>query len=416
MMPSKLINKKLESKLTDINRRDFIAKSAAATAAASLAGSPLDNAICAESENTNSITNFNFEKPNSLFHGHDWETLNPGFWKIENGALRRRLKNYGDRARHTGFPYHAETHGFKFETDYDPSLATGVIYSPLWDLKSGYALIVDFTYRGDRPAPAEKDNEKWQMYQDGFGLMGVAIGAKSVFESYTKIANAIQIGWMDDRHLKAFTPVRSRSRQSGIKPIADKSVTPSPAETIGLSSGDKCQLTVDVQPINEKQSKVKVAFALLAGDKKSVSFEFKMPTAKVEGYVGIASRGLIDFEVNNFKIEPGTNKPRNVGVADCLVCYPLGDTLKKVDGKWQVRFVGMFASDGKKIEIRVSDKENPDGGWAGVEIGGSAKLVNNDWRKNTSVVEVTLPFNPAQKTLYYTIWKDGVNVTADGRV
>ncbi|MFK7767247.1 MAG: twin-arginine translocation signal domain-containing protein [Mariniblastus sp.] len=401
-------------RLDDISRREFLAKSAAATAAVSIVGGAPSHALGAgTSKLASTITSFNFEKPDSLFHGHEWETLNPGYWKIENGALRRRLKNYGDRARHTGFPYHAETHGFKFETDYDPSLRTGVIYSPIWDLNSGYSLKVDFTFRGPRPVAEEKDNSDWQMYQDGFGLMGVAIGAKSVYESYTKIANATQIGWTDDGQLKILAPSRSRGKQSGVEPIEDKVLKSTSAESIKLAPGDQCQLKIVVAPINEKQSSIKVTF--VSGE-HSVSTSHTMPTGKVEGYVGIASRGLIDFEVNHFKVDPGTNKPRDIGVADCLVCYPLGDTLKKVNEKWQVRFVGMFASDGDKIEIRVSDAEKPESGWESVAVCGTAKLVNNAWRKNTSVVEVMLPFNPAEKTLYYTVWKDGQNVTADGRV
>ena len=42
----------------------------------------------------------------SLVHGPEWESLNPGFWQIKDGSLRRRLKNYGDRARRTGLRHH----------------------------------------------------------------------------------------------------------------------------------------------------------------------------------------------------------------------------------------------------------------------------------------------------------------------
>ena len=59
----------------------------------------------------------NFSRPDSLVHGSEWESLNPGYWQIKNGALRRRLKNIGDRARRTGFPYHSETHAKKEDGD-----------------------------------------------------------------------------------------------------------------------------------------------------------------------------------------------------------------------------------------------------------------------------------------------------------
>lgn len=37
-----------------------------------------------------------FNRPDALYHGAMWETLTPGDWKIEDGALRRRLSNVGD--------------------------------------------------------------------------------------------------------------------------------------------------------------------------------------------------------------------------------------------------------------------------------------------------------------------------------
>ena len=47
---------------------------------------------------------------------------------------------------------------------------------------------------------------------------------------------------------------------------------------------------------------------------------------------------------------------------------------------------------------------------------GTADIVNHQWRRNTATVEVKLPSNPADQTLYYTIWKDGQDVTSDGRI
>ena len=61
---------------------------------------------------------------------------------------------------------------------------------------------------------------------------------------------------------------------------------------------------------------------------------------------------------------------------------------------------------------------NPNQSAAGenVPVAGAAKIVNNDWRRNTSVTEVMLPFDPASTTQYYTVWKDGKDVTADTRI
>ena len=49
-------------------------------------------------------------------------------------------------------------------------------------------------------------------------------------------------------------------------------------------------------------------------------------------------------------------------------------------------------------------------------VAGSADIVNNEWRRNTATVHAQLPMNPANATLYYTVWKDGKNVTSDPRI
>jgi hypothetical protein len=150
---------------------------------------------------------------------------------------------------------------------------------------------------------------------------------------------------------------------------------------------------------------------------KSIVIEQTVNAPLTSGYTGVTSQGLVDFEVAEFSVDPFENKPLNVGVADCLSCYPLGDSLNENGkGEWTVKFIGLFASDGNKAELRISDSETPEGGWGKVPVAGMADIVNHQWRRNTAVIEATLPTNPAEKTLYYTIWKDGVNVTADNRI
>ena len=78
--------------------------------------------------------------------------------------------------------------------------------------------------------------------------------------------------------------------------------------------------------------------------------------------------------------------------------------------------VAVFAPDGEKTELRVASSEQPKGGWAKVPVAGSAMIVNNEFRRHTAVVTVTLPGSPAESNLYYTVWKDGKDVTADGRI
>jgi len=339
--------------------------------------------------------------PDSLYHGHSWQTLNPGFWKVENGALRRRMKNYGDRARKTGFPFHAVTHGFKFETKYDPSLLPCAIYSRQWKLKDKFSISATIILRADRPEPLEGDDPKWKMYNDGFGQFGIAFGAKSIYESYTRLFNTIRFVWSDDGKLSLLFSGKNRKK-------LNESI-----ETKKLAVGDTCRFKVDVKR-QGAQSKI-VATMMVGG--KTYRIEKLVPNHLTEGYVGVTSQGTLDFEVPEFSVDPQDNKPLSVGVADCLSCYPLGDSLtQNKDGNWTVKFIGMFASDGDKAELRVSDSEQPEGGWESVPVAGAAKIVNNAWRSNTSVILTTLPASPADKTLYYTIWKDGVNVTADSRV
>ena len=83
-----------------MERRDFLR---ATGTAAALASAPLS--LPAAPART-----LSFSGPDSLVHGPGWESLNPGYWQIKAGALRRRIKNYGDRARAAGFPFHYETH------------------------------------------------------------------------------------------------------------------------------------------------------------------------------------------------------------------------------------------------------------------------------------------------------------------
>jgi len=178
-----------------IDRREMMAASIASVTLAAAGPSLTQAAARTTLPVTTKISHV--ANPDSLYHGHSWQTLNPGFWKIENGALRRRMKNYGDRARKTGFPFHAVTHGFKFETKYDPSLLPCAIYARQWKLKEKFSVSASITYIASRPDPQEGDDPAWRMYTDGYGQFGIAFGARSIYESYTKIINAIRFVWSD---------------------------------------------------------------------------------------------------------------------------------------------------------------------------------------------------------------------------
>ncbi|MCH2375338.1 MAG: hypothetical protein MK538_14205, partial [Planctomycetes bacterium] len=72
-----------------------------------------------------------FERANSLYHGHQWESLNPGYWKVQDGALRRRLTNVGNRNPITRFPWHWSSGGQKVAPrtgDRTPNLPLGMVW------------------------------------------------------------------------------------------------------------------------------------------------------------------------------------------------------------------------------------------------------------------------------------------------
>ncbi|MGI9473770.1 MAG: hypothetical protein ACR2NZ_19670, partial [Rubripirellula sp.] len=225
-------------------------------------------------------------------------------------------------------------------------------------------------------------------------------------------------GWTDDRKLKILgAPQGKRAPQGGNVNRKDQVFAEIDAMT--LSEGDLCELTVQVGPTGGKANnggpRAKIS-ATLNANGSTCSIDYATALARTSGFAGIAARGLIDFEVNEFQVEPQKNQPLEAGVADCLVCYPLGDTLHEEEGKWIVRFVAMFGSDGEQMELRVANSPTPDGGWERVPVCGSGAIVNNEWRRHTAVADVTLPMNPSAATMYYTVWKDGVDVTNDGRV
>jgi Fe-S-cluster containining protein len=367
------------------SRRDFLKTSAAGAGAAA--------ALPAAAQWKPYVVGF--DGPDSLVHGKGWETLNPGYWQIKDHALRRRLSNYGDRARRTGFPFHSATAGKVMETDYDPSLPEGIIYQKQWNLRGDhFEFGAIFEFHGDRPEPAEGDNPDWKMYQDGYGYFGVAFGAKSVWESYGKNRNAIQIVWSDDGKFR-FLPEKKAQGKNAV------------ADAPKFKPGDTVELQVNV---TNKGAQSEVV-AKLGG----VEIRQHFRREATEGFFGITGRGLIDFGTKTVWTG-GDPKPAEVGELDCYACYPLGDSLKLDGDAWRVRFVSLFAADGEKAEVRIADSENPDGGWEKVAAAGSGAIVNHEWRRNTAVIEAKLPRNPADTDLFYTIWKDGVNVTSDPRI
>lgn len=388
-----------------MDRRDFL--KASATAALLAAG---ESNATAEATRDRMVLVDDFDRADSLYHGDDWESLNPGYWQIESGALRRRLTNYGDRARRTGFPYHYETHQqTAMPVEYDPSLPHGAIYRRDWYLTGNYMVSIEVTI-GDRSVePREGDDPEWKMYQPGYGLAGIVFGAKTQFDSYGVSNRALRVIWSDDGKLH-IQPPRGNRRRNQKQVVAN--VT-QPAEK--LKPGDR--VTILVRVSGDDPRTATVTGSIVTEDGTAVTATTNdVPRTLVEGWFGVVGRGLLDFEVNSVMIDPGDSEQRHAPQNDCLNCYALGTTLRREIDEWKVRFVGLFRSDGKQAEVRIADTSDPSGGWEDVPAAGRADIVSNAFRRNTAVIEATLPLNPADATLYYTVWKDGKNVTSDIRV
>ncbi|MGI9241396.1 MAG: hypothetical protein ACR2RV_11385 [Verrucomicrobiales bacterium] len=346
-----------------MKRRTFLKSSAASALAIPHLGQAAKQAVSAT-----------FAGADSLVVGPGWESLNPGYWQIRGGALRRRLKNYGDRARRTGFPYHYETHqGGKMPTEYDPSIPHGILWRRDWKLEGNYRLSLQGTVRGNVPEVPEGDRPEWKMYRPGYGMLGIAFGGKSLLEGYGRDRQTSIIGWTDDGALSVIKEPKQAKGKAAARP--------SSVEAFAMEPGDPFTLSIEVGGAGGGFATVTTT--LKSGEESVTLVREKVPRQRLEGYVGIAGRGLLDFEINQFSIEPGDNQPLEIGHADCCACYPLGDSLKNVGGDWRVKFVAVFASDGERAEVRVADSEQPAGGWEKVPAAGSAAIVDNAFRRNT---------------------------------
>ncbi len=367
-------------------------------------------AAAAASTSTLSARTVKFEAPDSLYHGDDWETLNPGYWQVEGNALRRRIHSLGDRARNTGFPYHYETHSprghSKMPVDYDPSLPPGLIWHRQWRLDGSYGLKAEGSVIAEAHGPRDSDSDGWKMYRKGYGALGVGFGSATLYQSFGQAGqngNAAWIAaWSDDGYFGVY-------EHGSDDVIAMERVAPP-------TKGDEFVIEVEVRSTGSNSGTLVARLTVNGSQAAELQVEGVDAKRHLSGFVGLAGQGLLDFNVRTFTVEPGKNEPLNPQLNDCHACYALGDTLRQIDGKWQVRFVGLFRSDGETAEVRVADTPNPAGGWQSVPVAASAPIVNSDFRRNTSVLDATLPRNPADTHLYFTIWKDGEDVTNDPRL
>jgi hypothetical protein len=386
-------------------RRSFLKTVASSTAVGPLFLASQSSITASDEGNEKTLVLDRFDRSDSWYHGDEWESLNPGYWKIEGKRLRRRIRNYGDRARRTGFPYHYETHrqnGGVMPVDYDPSLPHGSIYRRDWNLKSSFTIEMELAVRSFPKTQRPTDSKDWKMYQEGYSMAGIAFGAQNLFDSYATADLAWTASWMDDGYLEV-REGQGKQRQSHRS-----------KEALRLTPDTPAILTLKVNAEDPNSSSC--LFSIRAGG-KMISVELSdIEPSRLEGFVGVVGRGLLDFEVSHFSLLPGKNKPVEISLNECLNCYPLGATLKETSKGWGVRFVSLFRSDGNDAEIRIADSPNPAGGWTSIPAAGSAPIITNAFRRSTSVIDTILPGNPADKTYYYTVWKDGKDVTSDSRI
>lgn len=343
-----------------------------------------------------------FDRPDSRYHGHGWESLSPGYWKLEDKTLRRRLKNLGNRNPITNYPWHWSHGGKEIEDRRGgglPDLPMGMIWRRDWSLTGNFTLRAGFTIKALNP---EGRGEKG-------GYLGLAFGGESLFESREfrgapKGASSWMAIWEKQGVFKLTEHGQKERPLEGTRDV----------NTTVFNPGDQLSIKIEVSGSDSTTATVTATLSH-QGQSYSVTKEDVDRSMYTDGYLGLAAYGALDFEVNQVEIDPGENKASPLKVNDLHVAYPLGDSLKQVDGKWTAKFIALFRSDGETVSIRVSDTENPRGGWNGVPVAGEARIIDNEWRRFTSVVDVTLPSNPADKTLYYTVWKDGVDVTPDPR-
>jgi hypothetical protein len=349
------------------------------------------------------------------FDTANWESLNPGYWRRTAEGLRRNLNTVGHKARRTGFPFHYETHLVEdpdtpegvMDVTYDPSLPLGMMWNRQWMMTGSYTLTLRGSVRRTTPPPGEDERAEWKKFQPGHGLIGVAIGGRTQFDSFHPHENAPWMAVWDNSAAFGLC----RHTDWALETVGANGTTATPR----IQNGDAFEIRVAVEAMGDDRSEVRAVLVVNGQDRHAVRAISDRPSAETEGYFGLVSRGALDVEVHAVTLEPGENEADQAPQNACHSCYPLGDTLQRVDGAWTVTFVALFRSDGEAT-LKISDDPDPDGGWASLPVAGRGAIVSNDFRDHTAIIEATLPYDPSERTMYFTVWKDGENVTGDPRI
>ncbi|MFK7846885.1 MAG: hypothetical protein AB8G77_16410 [Rhodothermales bacterium] len=425
------------SKSKPVSRRNFLQRMGM-IGATSLGGGAIVSSCTQPSSNTgtpglparsSAFVIDDFERSDSFSIGNEWESMNPGYWEIKNNVLRRRLTNEGDKRPGDWFPWHYETHrDQKIPIDRDPSLPFGMIWRRDWQLSGNFSIRFDFKVLAlpeYAPKPANQSEAQELQTQPGYGVLGLAFGSSCLHESWTGSNTGQEVSL-----LKSLLPGQNTKEAAWMALVSDDA-----------NFGFYSHLTDDLNPVDEnaalnfgklKAGAIGSITLFVAGDDEQYAdisailqidddwHTIQLPRVNrmlyTNGYFGLVARGLIDFEVSNISLDPGENLQLSVPTNELQVCYPLGDTLTKTAAGWQCKFISIFRNHGQEVALRISDTEFPAEGWANVPVAAVAPIVTNNFRRNTAVLDAQLPYPPDSRTLYYTVWKDGVDVTEDLRI
>lgn len=364
-----------------------------------------------------------FARPDAHVIGDGWESMNPGYWHIKDGRLRRRITAETDVRPVDWFPWHWETHrDSPIPVDYDASLPYGMLWRRDWQLSGNYSFQIEFTIQ----ELAEYTGSSEAQFQPGYAVMGICFGSSCLHESWTGSQEGEEVSF-----LKSLIPGRQPGEAAWMVLMTDDGrfgiyshltdelvpVEESAETGIGpLEPGMTGSITLFISGEDDRYAEI-TALLTLEDTWHSIKLARVNRISFTNGYVGMACRGRMDFQISSASLDPGNNIKLETPLNELQVCYPLADTLqRRTDGTWACKFIALCRNDGTEVSIRISEHEMPPAGWEAVPTHGSAPLINNSFRRNTAVVEVSLPFDPADHTTYYTVWKDGVNVTADPRI
>ncbi len=362
-----------------------------------------------------------FSRDDALGLGNGWESVNPGYWRIENQRMRRRLENAGDKRPTDSFPWHWRTRGDgQMPVTYDISLPYGMVWRRDWWLRGNYSIQIDFTVHA---LPAHASGTPNQQDRPGYALFGIAFGSECLGESWTGSQEgdtfldrllpgsagdsaAWMAVWTDDGRFGIYSHTSDT-----LKPVDKRAEI----TTRAPRAGETGSILLFVDGTDPRYASIE---AMLFYDDtwQSISLPNVNREAYTEGFFGIVARGGLDVSIGNVTLAPRENEALETPLNELQVCYPLLDSLQESDGIWHCRFIALFRNDGGHAAIRIADTESPEGGWQSLPTAGEAPIVTNAFRRSTAVIDVVLPFDPSTRTQYFTVWRNDVDLTTDPRI